>query len=145
MQLMVSVGEFQVPAFTPFFPATQSRLTYRRQGRSSVSNSESFDRRCSLGIQRVLCPVDIHLDINVNVQDPRAQIDRKLYKHHMQETSFNYPNLDVRTGSFLNLLLDITTPPPTVPPLVRTFNIMASDLIINYRLLQAFASGISNV
>ena len=88
------------------FPATFSRLTHHRQGRNSVSNSESFERRCSVGMQRVLYQADTRLDINVNVQGPRAQIDRKLYKRHMQETLFNYPNLDVRAGSVFDLLLD---------------------------------------
>ena len=41
-------------------------------------------------------------------QGPRAQIDRELYKHHMQETLFNYPNLDVRAGSAFDLVLDHT-------------------------------------
>jgi len=41
-------------------------------------------------------------------QGPRAQIDRKLYKHHMQEALFNYPNLDVRAGSAFDLVLDHT-------------------------------------
>jgi len=46
--------------------------------------------------------------LNMSLQGPRAQIDRKLYKYHMQETLFNYPNLDVRAGSVLDLVLDHT-------------------------------------
>ncbi|KDQ08569.1 hypothetical protein BOTBODRAFT_37859 [Botryobasidium botryosum FD-172 SS1] len=38
------------------------------------------------------------------VWGPRAQIDRKLYKTHMQDTLFNYPNLDVRAASVFDLL-----------------------------------------
>ena len=44
----------------------------------------------------------------MSFQGPRAQIDRKLYKHHMQEALFNYPNLDVRAGSAFDLVLDHT-------------------------------------
>ena len=43
---------------------------------------------------------------NTGLQGPRAQIDRKLYKHHMQGTLFNYPNLDVRAGSAFDLVLN---------------------------------------
>lgn len=38
------------------------------------------------------------------VKGPRAQVDRKLYKMHMQDTIFNYPNLDVRAASVSNLV-----------------------------------------
>jgi tRNA uridine 5-carboxymethylaminomethyl modification enzyme len=86
------------------FSAAHSRLTHHRQGRNPVSNSESLKRRCSLGMQRVLRQVDTRFDINI--QGPRAQIDRKLYKRHIQETLFDYPNLDVRAGSVFDLLLD---------------------------------------
>lgn len=44
----------------------------------------------------------------MSLQGPRAQIDRKLYKYHMQEALFNYPNLDVRAGSVFDLVLDHT-------------------------------------
>jgi tRNA U34 5-carboxymethylaminomethyl modifying enzyme MnmG/GidA len=37
---------------------------------------------------------------------PRAQIDRKLYKKHMQEVMFHYPNLDVRAASVFDIVLD---------------------------------------
>ncbi|KIM44194.1 hypothetical protein M413DRAFT_443223 [Hebeloma cylindrosporum] len=40
------------------------------------------------------------------VWGPRAQIDRKLYKKHMQSLLFNYPNLEVRAGSVFDLLFD---------------------------------------
>ena len=46
--------------------------------------------------------------VNMSLQGPRAQIDRKLYKRHMQETLFNYPNLDVCAGSVFDLVLDHT-------------------------------------
>ena len=42
------------------------------------------------------------------IQGPRAQIDRKLYKRHMQDTLFNYPNLGVRAGSVFDLILNHT-------------------------------------
>lgn len=37
---------------------------------------------------------------------PRAQMDRKLYKRHMQEILFNYPNLDVRAAGVFDLIVD---------------------------------------
>lgn len=37
------------------------------------------------------------------VWGPRAQMDRKLYKQHMQNTLFNYPNLDVRAANVFDL------------------------------------------
>lgn len=37
------------------------------------------------------------------IQGPRAQIDRKLYKKHMQQLLFNYPGLDVLAGSVFDL------------------------------------------
>ncbi|KAI0773122.1 glucose-inhibited division protein A subfamily [Trametes elegans] len=43
------------------------------------------------------------------VWSPRAQVDRKLYKRHMQETLRGYPNLDTRPGSVFDLVLG---PPP---------------------------------
>ena len=58
-------------------------------------------------MQRVLRQLETRL--NISVQGPRAQIDRKLYKRHMQETLFNYPNLDVRAGSVFDLVLDHTS------------------------------------
>ncbi|KAF8497777.1 mitochondrial translation optimization protein [Russula emetica] len=45
------------------------------------------------------------------VWGPRAQIDRKLYKKHMQNLLLNYPNLDVRAGSVFDLVFN-----PNVPP-----------------------------
>ncbi|CAG8720724.1 15068_t:CDS:2, partial [Gigaspora rosea] len=36
---------------------------------------------------------------------PRAQIDRKLYKKHMQECLSNYPNLTIKAGSVLDLVM----------------------------------------
>lgn len=40
------------------------------------------------------------------MQGPRAQIDRKLYKRHMQEIMGCYPGLDIRAGSVFNLVFD---------------------------------------
>lgn len=48
---------------------------------------------------------------HMGIQGPRAQIDRKLYKRHMQETLLNYTNLDVRPGSVFDLILDHTPVP----------------------------------
>ena len=39
-------------------------------------------------------------------QGPRAQIDRTLYKKHMQGMLFSYPNLDVRAGSVFDLVIE---------------------------------------
>jgi tRNA uridine 5-carboxymethylaminomethyl modification enzyme len=41
----------------------------------------------------------------VGKQGPRAQIDRVLYKRHMQDIMFNYTNLDVKAGSVHDLVL----------------------------------------
>ena len=49
------------------------------------------------------------------MQGPRAQIDRKLYKKHMQQAILHYPNLDVRAGSVFDLVLNHTKPPAYVP------------------------------
>ncbi|KAF8871835.1 glucose inhibited division protein A-domain-containing protein [Infundibulicybe gibba] len=40
------------------------------------------------------------------VWGPRAQIDRKLYKKHMQDILFNYPGLTIHPGSVFDLVLD---------------------------------------
>ncbi|KAG1748096.1 mitochondrial translation optimization protein [Suillus lakei] len=40
------------------------------------------------------------------VWGPRAQVDRKIYKRHMQDIIFNYPNLDVRAASVFDLVFD---------------------------------------
>ncbi|KAF9039146.1 glucose inhibited division protein A-domain-containing protein [Panaeolus papilionaceus] len=40
------------------------------------------------------------------VWGPRAQIDRTLYKKHMQGMLFSYPNLDVRAGSVFDLVIE---------------------------------------
>jgi tRNA uridine 5-carboxymethylaminomethyl modification enzyme len=44
---------------------------------------------------------------------PRAQVDRKLYKKHMQEILFNYSNLHVQSGSVFDLVFNhpISAPP----------------------------------
>ncbi|CAG8502099.1 4810_t:CDS:10, partial [Scutellospora calospora] len=39
------------------------------------------------------------------VHGPRAQIDRKLYKKHMQECLFSYPNLTIKAASVLDLVM----------------------------------------
>ncbi|KAJ6552086.1 glucose inhibited division protein A-domain-containing protein [Mycena vulgaris] len=40
------------------------------------------------------------------VWGPRAQIDRKIYKRHMQQAILEQPNLDVRAGSVFDLVFD---------------------------------------
>jgi tRNA uridine 5-carboxymethylaminomethyl modification enzyme len=54
-----------------------------------------------------LCP---SLSPHHPVQGPRAQIDRKLYKKHMQNALLNYPNLDVRAGSVFDLVFSHAAP-----------------------------------
>ncbi|KAJ7896281.1 glucose inhibited division protein A-domain-containing protein [Mycena olivaceomarginata] len=44
------------------------------------------------------------------VWGPRAQMDRKLYKKHMQKAILEQPNLDVRAGSVFNLVFDHSQP-----------------------------------
>ncbi|KAG2079875.1 mitochondrial translation optimization protein [Suillus cothurnatus] len=40
------------------------------------------------------------------VWGPRAQVDRKIYKRHMQDIIFSYANLDVRAASVFDLVFD---------------------------------------
>ena len=40
------------------------------------------------------------------VQGPRAQIDRSLYKRHLQDILFNHDSLDVKEGSVEDLIID---------------------------------------
>ncbi|KAF8198337.1 mitochondrial translation optimization protein [Mycena galopus ATCC 62051] len=44
------------------------------------------------------------------VWGPRAQMDRKLYKQHMQKAILEQPNLDVRSGSVFDLVFDHSQP-----------------------------------
>ncbi|KAJ7485094.1 glucose inhibited division protein A-domain-containing protein [Mycena galericulata] len=44
------------------------------------------------------------------VWGPRAQMDRKLYKKHMQRAILEQPNLDVRAGSVFDLVFDHSQP-----------------------------------
>ncbi|KAJ7086375.1 mitochondrial translation optimization protein [Mycena belliarum] len=44
------------------------------------------------------------------VWGPRAQIDRKIYKRHMQRAIAEQPNLDVRAGSVFDLVFDHSQP-----------------------------------
>ncbi|KAI0370776.1 glucose-inhibited division protein A subfamily [Pilatotrama ljubarskyi] len=46
------------------------------------------------------------------VWSPRAQVDRKLYKRHMQDALHRYPNLHIRAGSVFDLVL--STPAQSV-------------------------------
>ncbi|KAH9912974.1 glucose-inhibited division protein A subfamily [Epithele typhae] len=54
------------------------------------------------------------------VQSPRAQVDRKLYKKHMQAALFNYPNLDIRAGSVFDLVLSHPTTSSSVTDFPRS-------------------------
>ena len=40
------------------------------------------------------------------MQGPRAQIDRSLYKRHIQEIMFDHDSLDVKEGSVEDLIID---------------------------------------
>ncbi|KAF7328794.1 Mitochondrial translation optimization protein 1 [Mycena venus] len=44
------------------------------------------------------------------VWGPRAQMDRKLYKKHMQKAISEQPNLDIRAGSVFDLVFDHSQP-----------------------------------
>ncbi len=59
-------------------------------------------------------PILFHL-IYDPIQGPRAQIDRKIYKKHMQHTLLNYPNLDIRAGSVFDLVFNHTVAPACEP------------------------------
>ncbi|KAI0086071.1 glucose inhibited division protein A-domain-containing protein [Irpex rosettiformis] len=50
----------------------------------------------------------LNLSRGAAVWGPRAQVDRKLYKQHMQETLHNYPNLDIKAASVHDLVFDHT-------------------------------------
>ena len=50
-----------------------------------------------------------------HIQGPRAQIDRKLYKRHMQHELLKYPDLHVRSGSVFDLVFNQTLPPAHEP------------------------------
>ncbi|KAI7820113.1 glucose inhibited division protein A-domain-containing protein [Gamsiella multidivaricata] len=46
------------------------------------------------------------------VHGPRAQIDRKLYKKHMQKALHEYPNLTIKAGSVSDIVLGAEILPP---------------------------------
>ena len=46
------------------------------------------------------------MSTDVSPQSPRAQVDRKLYKKHIQSMLHNYPNLELRAGSVFDLVLN---------------------------------------
>lgn len=52
----------------------------------------------------LLVLVPLFSDAFDHKQGPRAQVDRKLYKRHMQEILFNYPNLQIRAASVHDLV-----------------------------------------
>ncbi|KAI1316373.1 Mitochondrial Translation Optimization [Mortierella claussenii] len=47
------------------------------------------------------------------VHGPRAQIDRKLYKKHMQRVLHEYPNLTIKAGSVSDIVLGADILPPS--------------------------------
>lgn len=47
------------------------------------------------------------------VHGPRAQIDRRLYKKHMQAALNEYPNLTIKAGSVSDIVLGAEILPPT--------------------------------
>ncbi|KAF9121100.1 Mitochondrial Translation Optimization [Mortierella sp. 14UC] len=47
------------------------------------------------------------------VHGPRAQIDRELYKKHMQKALHEYPNLTIKAGSVSDIVLGAEILPPT--------------------------------
>ena len=88
----------------------------RRYGRHSIPSPESLKRCCCLGIVIFLfrC-LPLGLMAAGHIQGPRAQIDRKLYKKHMQHEILNYPNLHVRSGSVFDFVLNQSLPPSHEP------------------------------
>ena len=53
----------------------------------------------------VSVPASLCVPLLICSQSPRAQIDRKLYKKHMQAALHNCPNLDILAGSVFDLVL----------------------------------------
>ena len=53
------------------------------------------------------------------LQGPRAQIDRVLYKHHMQNQILSMPNLTVKQAPVEDLILN-DVPPGHHPALMKT-------------------------
>jgi tRNA uridine 5-carboxymethylaminomethyl modification enzyme len=47
----------------------------------------------------------MHISTSI-MQGPRAQIGRKLYKKHMQDTLAAYPTLDIRGASVFDLVFE---------------------------------------
>ena len=47
-----------------------------------------------------------NMSTDISPQSPRAQVDRKLYKKHIQAMLHNYPNLELRAGSVFDLVLN---------------------------------------
>ena len=64
-------------------------------------------------------PAPPTLTVRVHLQGPRAQIDRKLYKKHMQAALRDYPNLDIRTASVKDIVLGPPPSPSTSDALVK--------------------------
>lgn len=57
-------------------------------------------------------------DTLISEKGPRAQIDRKLYKKHMQYEIFNHPNLHVRLGSAFDIHMESCVSGENVPQLL---------------------------
>ena len=91
------VCRFKIP---PKDKYTQYQLP--RQSRNHVSYLEPVERCCGVGGWILI--YSFKFSQYHSVQGLRAQIDRKLYKKHMQELLLDYPNLDVRAASVHDLL-----------------------------------------
>jgi hypothetical protein len=78
-----------------------------RQSWDSVSNIESLEGPCCLG---ALLRYSAYTKYHFVPQGPRAQIDRKLYKRHMQDELHNYMNLSIRAASVFDLVFDHPEP-----------------------------------
>ncbi|KIY43156.1 glucose-inhibited division protein A subfamily [Fistulina hepatica ATCC 64428] len=63
------------------------------------------------------------------VWGPRAQMDRKLYRKHMQQALFNYPNLDVKAANVHDLLFDHSGPSSGVWGKVTGVKLESGDII----------------
>ncbi|KAI5121520.1 hypothetical protein M0805_002581 [Coniferiporia weirii] len=60
----------------------------------------------------------------------RAQIDRALYRKHMQAELFNYRNLDIRSGSVFDVILDETSADHQRSLLVRGVQLESGEQIL---------------
>lgn len=79
-----------------------------------VAGVPNLSNRKKQAENTTFCPIDkagIQFQILNRSKGPavwgqRAQIDRKLYKKHMQAELFDYPKLDIRAGSVHDLIME---------------------------------------